>query len=69
MPRFIIECEDPADIILGMRLIKRIMADGSECGWSEFVSSGKEKLWTAHKTKTGYSARDVNYVMGKREEK
>jgi hypothetical protein len=69
MPRYIIECDSPDDIAFGVRLIKRILADGSKWGCSEYGSERNPKLWIAHKTKTGYSARDVDYVMGKREEK
>jgi hypothetical protein len=68
MTRYIIECDDPTDIILGMRIIKRIAADGSKWGCSEFGDEPR-KLWIAHKTKTGFSARDVDAVLAKRGKK
>jgi hypothetical protein len=63
--RYIIECDDPDDIILGIRLIKRIAADGSKWGCSEFGDVPR-KLWIAHSTKTGFSARDVDVVLAKK---
>jgi hypothetical protein len=70
MTRYIIECDDPEDVILGMRLIKRIAADGKKWGCSEFGDSKrKAKLWIAHRTKTGFSARYVDFVAAKRKEK
>jgi hypothetical protein len=68
MTRYIIECDNPDDIILGMRLIKRIAADGSKWGCSEFGDEPR-KLWMVHRTKTGFSARDVDALLAKREKK
>lgn len=54
MPRYIIECEDPTDIILGMRVIKGLMeSEYPDC----IVSFEDNSLWYVKKTKTGYSAR------------
>ena len=68
MTRYIIECDNPDDIILGMRLIKRIAADDSKWGCSEFGDDPR-KLWIAHRTKTGFSARNVDAVLAKRGKK
>ena len=54
MPRFIIECEDPNDIILGMKCIKNLECGNTDDAILEF-SDGS--LWYVKKTKTGYSAR------------
>jgi hypothetical protein len=52
--RYIIECEDPNDIILGMKCIKNIQKSGDRDAIIEFTNGS---LWYVTKTKTGYSAR------------
>jgi len=54
MPRYIIECDDPTDIILGMKSIKSLMKDKTDNAIIEFTDGS---LWYVRKTKTGYSAR------------
>jgi len=54
MPRYIIECDDPTDIILGMKSIKSLMEDKTDNAIIEFTNGS---LWYVRKTKTGYSAR------------
>jgi hypothetical protein len=54
MPRYIIECEDPTDIILGMKCINNLMRDNTKDTILEFNDGS---LWYVKKTKTGYSAR------------
>ena len=54
MPRYIIECDDPTNIILGMRAIKNLIKSGDVFGIIEFED---DSLWVVSKTKTGYSAR------------
>ena len=54
MPRYIIECDDPTDIILGMRAIKNLAESGNAFAILEFDNGS---LWVVNKTKTGYSAR------------
>ena len=54
MPRYIIECDDPKDIILGMRAIKIAIKDNNRL---DFVMFTDGSLWVVNKTKTGYSAR------------
>jgi hypothetical protein len=54
MPRYIIECDDPTDIILGMKAIKSLIKSGDVFGIIEFED---DSLWVVKKTKTGYSAR------------
>lgn len=69
MTRYIIECDDPDDIILGARIIKRLQDDsGVQWAFSEF-GDNPCKLWMAHKTKTGFSARYLGTVLAKREQK
>lgn len=58
MPRYIIECDDPSDIILGMKAIKALMRSEVEHGSSStIVGFEDDSLWYVKKTKTGYSAR------------
>jgi hypothetical protein len=52
--RYIIECDDPTDIILGMKAIKSIIRDGNKDAIIEFEDNS---LWYVKKTKTGFSAR------------
>lgn len=52
--RYIIECDDPTDIILGMKAIKNLTQDGNKDAILEFTDGS---LWYVKKTKTGYSAR------------
>jgi len=52
--RYIIECKDPTDIILGMRAIKSLIEDRIDYGLIEFENGS---LWVVKKNKTGYSAR------------
>ena len=54
MPRYIIECDDPTDIIIGMRAIKNVKESGDALAILEFDNGS---LWVVTKTKTGYSAR------------
>jgi hypothetical protein len=54
--RYIIQCDDPTDIILGMKCIKALVKDGSPWCVYEFENSA---VWAAHKTKTGYSAKEI----------
>lgn len=54
MPRYIIECDDPSDIIFGMRAIRNLKESGDALAILEFDNSS---LWVVNKTKTGYSAR------------
>ena len=54
MPRYIIECDDPTHIILGMRAIKNLIKSGDVFGIIEFEN---DSLWVVSETKTGYSAR------------
>ena len=54
MPRYIIECDDPTDIFLGMRAIKRLI----ELDKPDIITTfDNGSLWIVNKTKTGYSAR------------
>jgi hypothetical protein len=58
MTRYIIECEDPTDIILGMKAIKSLTKSEAEHGsTSAIVCFEDNSLWYVKKTKTGYSAR------------
>lgn len=52
--RYIIECDDPDDIILGMKCIKNIQSSGDKNAILEFTNGS---LWYVKKTKSGYSAR------------
>jgi hypothetical protein len=56
MMKYFITCDDPTDIILGMKCIKAIQKEGSPWGLYEFDSGS---FWHVHKTKTGYSAREI----------
>lgn len=55
--RYIIECDDPTDIILGMKAIKSIIRDGNKDAIIEFEDNS---LWYVKRTKTGYSARTAS---------
>ena len=55
--RYIIECDDPTDIILGMRAIKNLIKVGTQ---SSIVGFEDNSLWYVKKTKTGYSARTAS---------
>ena len=55
--RYIIECDDPTNIILGMKAIKSIIRDGNKDAIIEFEDNS---LWYVKKTKTGYSARTAS---------
>ena len=52
--RYIIECKDPNDIILGMKAIKSLIEDRTDYALIEFENGS---LWVVKETKTGYSAR------------
>ena len=54
MPRYIIECDDLSDIILGMRAIRSAIKDNNRLAFVEFTDGS---LWLVKKTKSGYSAR------------
>ena len=54
MTRYIIECDDPTDIILGMKVIKSAIKDGDRFAVMEFED---DSMWLVRKTTTGYSAR------------
>ena len=55
MARYIIECDDPTDIVLGMRVIKELI----KADWKDIIFQFDDPggLWYGKKTKTGYSAR------------
>jgi hypothetical protein len=55
--RYIIECDDPTDIILGMKAIKSIIRDGNKDAIIEFDDNS---LWYVKRTKTGFSARTAS---------
>lgn len=55
--RYIIECDDPTDIILGMKAIKSIIRDENKDAIIEFEDNS---LWYVKRTKTGFSARTAN---------
>lgn len=58
MSRYIIECDNPTDIILGMKAIKSLIKSEAEHGSiSSIVAFEDNSLWYVKKTKTGYSAR------------
>jgi hypothetical protein len=57
--RYIIECDDPTDIILGMKAIKNIIKHGNNSAILEFDDNS---LWYVKKTKTGYSARTAGRI-------
>jgi hypothetical protein len=54
MPRYIIECDDPTDIIFGMKAIRNLSASGDAVAILAYHDGG---VWYVKKTKTGYSAR------------
>jgi len=54
MPRYIIDCEDPDDIILGMKCVKSLAKESTDDAILEFNDGS---IWYVKKTKTGYSAR------------
>ena len=53
--RYIIECKDHNDIILGMKCIKHLSDLGEDSAIVAF--NDEDRLWYVKKTKTGYSAR------------
>lgn len=55
--RYIIECDEPTDIILGMKAIKSLIRVGTQ---SSIVGFEDNSIWYVKKTKTGYSARTAN---------
>jgi hypothetical protein len=55
--RYIIECDDPTDIILGMKAIKSLIKVGTQ---SSIVGFEDNSLWYVKRTKTGYSARTAS---------
>jgi hypothetical protein len=55
--RYIIECDDPTDIILGMRAIKSIIRDGNK---DTIIGFEDNSLWYVKRTKTGFSARTAS---------
>ena len=55
--RYIIECDDPTDIILGMKAIRSLIRDGNKDAIIEFEDNS---LWYVKKTKTGFSARTAS---------
>lgn len=57
MARFIVECEDPTNIILGMKVIKGMIKDNEDYTICVFED---DSVWYGKKTKTGYSARTRN---------
>lgn len=52
--RYIIECEDTDDIILGMKCIRTAIKENLDVA---FLGFDDNDLWFVRKTKTGYSAR------------
>ena len=54
MSRYIIECEEPDDIILGMKCIENLVASDTKDAILEFTDGS---MWYVKRTKTGYSAR------------
>ena len=54
MARFIIECNNPIDIIVGMKAIQSVIKDGGRFAVIEF---NDDSMWLVRKTKTGWSAR------------
>jgi hypothetical protein len=55
--RYIIECDDPTDIILGMKAIRSLVKAGTQ---SSIVGFEDNSLWYVQRTKTGFSARTAN---------
>ena len=61
MPRYIIECDEPEDIIVGMKAVKALVGSKAEdC----ILSFDNGSLWYVKKTKTGYSARTTGEKNG-----
>lgn len=54
--RYIIECDDPADIVLGAKVIRNLMNNLPQND-SVIIEFSDASLWYVRKTKTGYSAR------------
>lgn len=54
--RYIIECTDTSDIILGMKAIKHLIKEGTPDAIVVF-NDDNDRMWYTKKTKTGYSAR------------
>jgi hypothetical protein len=59
--RYIIECDDPTDIVLGMKAIKSLIKDRTDYCLIEFENGS---LWVVKETKTGYSARTAGEDRG-----
>lgn len=55
--RYIIECDDPTDIILGIKAIRRIIRDGNK---DAIIGFEDNSLWYVKRTKTGFSARTTS---------
>ncbi len=55
--RYIVQCDDPSDMILGMNAIKALIRDKYSVCYYEFDNN---QLWFVRQTKTGYSARLIN---------
>jgi len=58
--RYIIECDDPTDIILGMKAIRSSIRDGNK---DAIIGFEDNSLWYVKRTKTGYSARTASSVV------
>lgn len=56
MSRYIIHCDNPEDIILGIKAIKKSMTDKAD---DLLVDVGGGSIWYVKKTKTGYAAKLV----------
>ena len=56
MSRYIIHCDNPEDIILGIKAIKKSMTDKADDLLVEFEGSS---IWHVKKTKTGYAAKFI----------
>lgn len=54
--RYIIECDDPMDIVLGMKAIRNLINNPTSNG-AVIIDFSDASLWYVRKTKTGYSAR------------
>ena len=52
--RFIVECDEPTDMILGMRAIEKQIRADEDRGTCWFEDGS---IWSTWKTKTGYSTR------------
>jgi hypothetical protein len=57
--RYIIECDDPTDIIWGMRAIKNTIKHGDNSAVMELKCNS---FWYVKKTKTGYLARTARRI-------